>query len=250
MPTKSKNNDKDKKEHKKKLRDSIKEKDWGAVNPTSKGMTSVDHYSEKEINSAQAIDKKIRDKFRLITGDMLRWAIEVRDFRDAELYLRLGFSYFEDWLEDRQFAKQTVYHRLNILDTYVDKLGIPIKDVAQYDQYKLKYALPLAKSSKSTKKSVVDILDAGKNMPPTDYIDMIKQENRNYEVKTDEDKEKIGDVRIEKLLKPGLYLLNPLPKDRRDINPKFNRDKLVQLKGVRTQYYASPDTKEITIVVE
>lgn len=250
MPTKLKNDDKDKKEHKKKLRDSIEEKDWGAVKSTSPGMTSVDHYSEKEINSAQAVDKKIQEKFRLITGEMLEWAIDVRNFRDAELYLRLGFSYFEDWLEDRQFAKQTVYHRLNILDTYVDKLGIPIKDVAEYDQYKLKYALPLAKSSKATKDSVIDILDAGRNMPAQDYIDMIKEQNRKYDVKTDEDKVKIGDIKVDKLLKPGLYLLNPLPKDRRDMNPKFSRDKLVQLKGIRTQYYASPDTKEVTIVVE
>ena len=117
-------------------------------------------YGEEGIRKTLMLDRWVGEKFTESNIAMINFTEYMLKVKEDHIYQQLGFSKFEDWIQNHGISMSTVDSWQKVYDVYIKGYGFMPEEIASYDIKKLKIILPLAEMETVTKERVEELFDS------------------------------------------------------------------------------------------
>ena len=133
-------------------------------------------YGEEGIRKTLMLDRWVGEKFTEANIAMINFTEYVLKVKEDHLYQQLGYSKFEDWIQNHGISISTVDSWQKVYDVYIKGYGFMPDEIASYDIKKLKIILPLAEMETVTKERVEELFELILFMGESDLRLSVKEE--------------------------------------------------------------------------
>ena len=133
-------------------------------------------YGEEVIRNTLVLDKWVGEKIFESNTAMFEWIELVVKIKYDKSYEQLGYTKFEDWIDNHGVSISTVKSWLKLYDTFIIRYQFTRDDLCKYDLKKLNIILPIAEIEGVPKESVEEFLDSITSMHESDLKSMVKEE--------------------------------------------------------------------------
>lgn len=102
----------------------------------------------------------------------------LKEIKDSELYLQLGYEYFSDYVQSPEVGLnvRTAYYYIEIYETFIQKLGYTREDLIEYSYDKLRKLLPIVNKEDV---KVTEVMDNAISLKWGDFEKHYKDEKEN-----------------------------------------------------------------------
>lgn len=229
----------------------------GRVSMDISHTSTLSNYTDDEVREAQKDAGEITSTLRKIGDDMFK-AIELMyDFEQSRKYKALGFDTANAWLRSEGFAPSTFMKYLALYKTLSIRLGIPVKEYRYLDIGKVVNLKILADAGaervdiEDSIIQVTELVESDLIISTNDKIRKLKNieksdgkgDSKETSKKNDEIKNVLDD------LDSGAYKIVKVTSKDRNADPRYNMEKMINIKGVSTKWYYNKETEEFIIVV-
>ena len=133
-------------------------------------------YGRDVIRKTLMLDKWVIDKFSEANIAMIHFIKYVLKMKEDNIYQQLGYSKFEDWIQNHGISMSTVNSWQKVYDVYIKEYGFTPEEISKYDIKKLKIILPLAELETVTKERVEELFELILFMCESDLRLSVKEE--------------------------------------------------------------------------
>ena len=133
-------------------------------------------YGEEVIRKTLMLDKLVANKASEANIAMIDFIEYVIIMREDNSYQQLGYSKFEDWIQNHGISMSTVNSWQKVYDVYIKEYGFTPEEISKYDIKKLKIILPLAELEAVTKERVEELFELILFMCESDLRLSVKEE--------------------------------------------------------------------------
>ncbi len=133
-------------------------------------------YGRDVMRKTLMLDKWVTDKFSEANISMIHFIKYVLKMKEDNIYQQLGYSKFEDWIQNHGISMSTVNIWQKIYDVYIKEYGFTPEEISKYDIKKLKIILPLAELETVTKERVEELFELILFMCESDLRLSVKEE--------------------------------------------------------------------------
>ena len=133
-------------------------------------------YGRDVIRKTLMLDKWVAEKVSEANIAMIDFIEYVIMMRDDNSYQQLGYSKFEDWIQNHGISMSTVNSWQKVYDVYITGYGFTPEQISMYDLKKLKIILPVAEMETVTKERVEELFDLILIMCDSDLRLSVKEE--------------------------------------------------------------------------
>ena len=133
-------------------------------------------YGRDVIRKTLMLDKWVIDKFSEANIAMIHFIEYVLKVKKDNIYQQLGYSKFEDWIQNHGISMSTVNSWQKLYNVYIKGHGFAPDEIARYDIKKLKIILPLAVLETVTKERVEELFELILFMGESDLRLSVKEE--------------------------------------------------------------------------
>ena len=133
-------------------------------------------YGRDVMRKTLMLDKWVEEKISESNIAMIDFIEYVIIMREDNSYQQLGYSKFEDWIQNHGISMSTVNNWQKVYDVYIKKYGFTPDEIAKYDIKKLKIILPLAELETVTKERVEELFELILFMCESDLRLSVKEE--------------------------------------------------------------------------
>ena len=133
-------------------------------------------YGRDVMRKTLMLDKWVTDKFSEANIAMIHFIEYVLKVKKDNIYQQLGYSKFEDWIQNHGISMSTVNSWQKVYDVYIKEYGFTPEEISKYDIKKLKIILPLAELETVTKERVEELFELILFMCESDLRLSVKEE--------------------------------------------------------------------------
>ena len=133
-------------------------------------------YGRDVMRKTLMLDKWVTDKFSEANIAMIHFIKYVLKMKEDNIYQQLGYSKFEDWIQNHGISMSTVNSWQKVYDVYIKEYGFTPEEISKYDIKKLKIILPLAELETVTKERVEELFELILFMCESDLRLSVKEE--------------------------------------------------------------------------
>ena len=133
-------------------------------------------YGRDVMRKTLMLDKWVTDKFSEANIAMIHFIKYVLKMKKDNIYQQLGYSKFEDWIQNHGISMSTVNSWQKVYDVYIKEYGFTPEEISKYDIKKLKIILPLAELETVTKERVEELFELILFMCESDLRLSVKEE--------------------------------------------------------------------------
>ena len=133
-------------------------------------------YGRDVMRKTLMLDKWVIDKFSEANIAMIHFIKYVLKMKEDNIYQQLGYSKFEDWIQNHGISMSTVNSWQKVYDVYIKEYGFTPEEISKYDIKKLKIILPLAELETVTKERVEELFELILFMCESDLRLSVKEE--------------------------------------------------------------------------
>lgn len=211
--------------------------------------STLTNYTEDEVKVAQKEAGEIIKAMKTVGISMFIVIHLTYEFEQSEKYKTIGFDTVNEWIESEGYSPSTFMKYMALYRSLTIKHGISVDDYSSLDVGKVVSLKILSDHGADKEELVSSIIDV-KELTTPDLIETTNDKVRRLdagkgiEEKSDDIKNVLED------LEPGAYRIQRLePGKDHDVDPRFNKDKIIPLNRVLTKWYYNPDNKEFTVVI-
>ena len=133
-------------------------------------------YGRDVMRRTLMVDKWVTDKFSEANIAMIHFIKYVLKMKEDNIYQQLGYSKFEDWIQNHGISMSTVNSWQKVYDVYIKEYGFTPEEISKYDIKKLKIILPLAELETVTRERVEELFELILFMCESDLRLSVKEE--------------------------------------------------------------------------
>ena len=133
-------------------------------------------YGKESMKRMLMLDKLVREKASEANLAMINFTEYVLKVKEDNAYQQLGYSKFEDWVQNHGISMSTVNSWQKVYDVYIKRYGFTLEEISNYDIKKLKIILPLAELEMVTKERVEELFELILFMCESDLRLSVKEE--------------------------------------------------------------------------
>ena len=133
-------------------------------------------YGKDIMRRTLMLDKWVKDKFSEANIAMIHFIKYVLKMKEDNIYQQLGYSKFEDWIQDHGISMSIVNSWQKMYDVFIKCHGFTPEEISMYDIKKLKIILPLAEMRTVTKERVEELFELILFMCESDLRLSVKEE--------------------------------------------------------------------------
>ncbi|TFB09319.1 hypothetical protein E3V36_06980 [Candidatus Marinimicrobia bacterium MT.SAG.2] len=133
-------------------------------------------YGRDVMRRTLMLDKWVKDKFSEANIAMIHFIKYVLKMKEDNIYQQIGYSKFEDWIQNHGISMSTVNNWQKIYEVFIKCHGFTPEELSMYDIKKLNIILPLAEMETVTKERVEELFELILFMGESDLRLSVKEE--------------------------------------------------------------------------